>query len=61
MNENLQNAVKKMGMSKCPTAFGMSIDLLLKVAPKSLDTITESFDLTEDEIKAFNDYVEDRR
>lgn len=61
MNENLKNAINKMGMSSCPTGFEMSIDLLLEVSPKSLDKITDSFGLTNEEIKAFEDYVETRR
>ena len=61
MSEDLQSAIKKMGMSSCPTAFGMSIDFLLKKQPSVFDNITDSFGLTDDEIKAFNDYVELRR
>lgn len=61
MNESLQSAVKKMGMSKCPTGLGMFIDLILDLEPKSLETITEHFGLTDDEVKAFNDFVETRK
>ncbi len=61
MSEELKSAAQKMGMSDCPTALMMSIDLILKHSPKELIRLTDSFNLTEEEAKAFNDYVETRK
>ncbi len=61
MDDNLKSALGKMNISQCTTGANMSVDLLLDLEPDVFDKLTGFFDLNDEEIKAFSEYIESRK